>query len=358
MKKKILILLVVLLPIITGCHYKELNNLSIINAIAIDYVDNKYEVTVKVLNTEKENDNQNNTFNGVTYKSKGNNLTEAISNISLTIPKKIYLGHLELLVISKDIANNKLDDIVKYFINNNSVNKNFSVLLSLNDKAEEILKAKELLSSYPYGNILGSIENSSNLSGISSDIKFIDLAYFLNTSYKTPVISTVKLNNKKLSIDNLAIFKNKKIIDYLDNEYNLGYNFMTDNIVEAIINFKCNKDRENDKYSGVKITNSKTIIRPIIKNDKPYIKIYITGDIYLIENGCDNNDKEIKHNTSDEIKNIVSNVIDYSTDKINTDIFDIEELFYKYKNSYYKSINFKDLYSSLDYEIVTKLEMR
>ena len=185
MKKKILILLLILLPLISGCNYKELNNLSIVNMVAIDYVDDKYEVTVKVLNTEKESDNQNSTFDGVTYKSSGNNLTEAISNISLTNPKQIYLSHLELLVISKDLANNKLKDIINYFINNSAINKNFSVLLSVDDKAEKILEAKELLSSYPYGNILGSIENSSNLSGISSDIKFIDLAYSLIFSITT-----------------------------------------------------------------------------------------------------------------------------------------------------------------------------
>ena len=354
MKKKILILLLILLPLISGCNYKELNNLSIVNMVAIDYVDDKYEVTVKVLNTEKESDNQNSTFDGVTYKSSGNNLTEAISNISLTIPKQIYLSHLELLVISKDLANNKLKDIINYFINNSAINKNFSVLLSVDDKAEKILEVKELLSSYPYGNILGSIENSSNLSGISSDIKFIDLAYYLNTSYKTPVMPTVNLDDDELSIGDLAIFKNGKIVAHLDNQYNLGYNFMTDNIVEAIVNFKC----DNDKYSGVKVTNSNTVIRPMIKDDKPYIKIYITGDIHLMENGCNNDDDKIKDKTSDEVKNIVSNVIDYSTNKIDTDIFDIEELFYKYKHSYYKDIDFKELYGSLDYEIITKLELR
>ena len=354
MKKKILILIILLLPLISGCNYKELNNLSIINYIAIDYIDNEYLTTVKVLNTEKNTDNQSDTFNGVTYSAKGKTITESITNISLSIPKKIYLSHIELLVISESVANNKLNDIIDYFIKNNEVNKNFSVLLSRNSSAKEILEEKELLSSYPYGNILSSIENSSNTSGISSDIKFIDLAYYLNTNYKTPILTTIKLDNDKLTIDNLAIFKNNKIISYLDNQYNLGYNFMTDNINQAIINYKC----DNDKYSSVRLNNTNTIIRPKIKNNKPYINIYITGDIYLIENTCNNTNTEIRNNTSKEINNIISNVLEYSKDNINTDIFNIEEIFYKFKNKYYNSINFKDKYKDMKYKIITRLEMR
>ena len=353
MKKKILILLLFLIPLITGCNYKELNNLSIVNIMAIDYIDNKYEVTVKILDTEKNSD-QESTFNGVTYKASGNNLTDAVSNITLSIPKKIYLNHIELLVLSEDILNNKLDNIIHYFINNNEVNKNFSVLLSRDSQSSKVLETKELLSSYPYGNILGSIENSSNLSGIASDTKFIDLAYKLETSYETPVISTVKINKNKLSIDNLAILKDGKITSYLDNKYNLGYNFMTDNILEAIINYKC----DNNKYNGVKITNSNTIIRPIVKDNNPYIKIYITGDIYLTENNCENNNTEIKKNVSKKIKSIISDVIDYSKNNINIDIFGIEELFYKFKYQYYKNIDFKSKYNNLNYEVITRLEMR
>ena len=162
MKKKLFCFLMLLIPILSGCNYKELNNLSIVDVMGIDYINNNYVVTIKVISTNNNNNNEKNeNLDENVYSASGKNISDAISNLNLVLPKKIYLNHLELLIISKNVATNKLNNITNYFINNNNVSKNFSVLLSLEDTSKIILEQKELLSSYSYGNIIGSIENSS-----------------------------------------------------------------------------------------------------------------------------------------------------------------------------------------------------
>ena len=57
--KKIIISLIILFSL-TGCYnYRELNDLAIVSGISIAKVDDKYELTVEVVNTKKEQDTSN-----------------------------------------------------------------------------------------------------------------------------------------------------------------------------------------------------------------------------------------------------------------------------------------------------------
>ena len=129
MKIKILIVIPLLL-LLTGCYnYKDLNNLAIVSGISIVYNNNKFEVSVEIVNPSL-NDN-NSRF--VIYKSSDSSIQEAIRKISYECPKQLYLSHMNVLIIGEDVSKDYLSDILDFFARNTEIRSDFYVLIG-NDK--------------------------------------------------------------------------------------------------------------------------------------------------------------------------------------------------------------------------------
>lgn len=340
--KKLLILISFLTLFLCGCQSdQEINNLSIVNAIGIDLKNNKYEVSIQILNLIKnDSDEQNNLEKSSFYTSIGNNISEALSNITLKSPKKLYLGHLKLLIVSDTLAKSDINKISDYFLRNPSVSKNFTVLLSKDSKPEDILKNLKSDNSFPTGNILGSVEISSTIQGSSNNIKFIKFMQDLVSEGKNPILPTIKNNNNNLIIENIGLFKDNKLIGYLNNDENIGYNFITDSIKSTTIDYKC----DNDKYISININNSKTEIKSKIVNNNPVIDLNVKCDAQVSEVNCSNatNDlTKIKKETEKRIYKIIDNVIKKTQEDFNSDIFGFGNYIYKNHYSYWKKIDKK-----------------
>lgn len=346
--KKIFILL--LFPLfICGCQNdKDLNNLSIVNAMGIDLSDNKYEISLQILKSNKNDSNdQNNLEETLVYSSKGKNISDALSNITLKSPKKLYFGHLELLIISENIAKNDINEISDYFLRNEEVSKNFTMLLSKDDTPKDILKKFKNDNSFPTGNILGSVEISSTIQGTTNNVKFTKFMQDLMNVGINPIIPVIKTNNDNLIIEDIGVFKGNVLIGYLDNKENIGYNFITDNIKSTTINYKC----DTDKYISININNSKTKIESKIINETPIINLKVDATAGISEVNCSSEVDDltkVKKQTEKEIKKIINSVLEKTKGEIKSDIFGFGNNIYINHYFYWKKIknNWIDNYYS------------
>ena len=127
--KKILLLLLILL--LTGCYnYRELNDLAIVSAIGIDYKDNNFEVSIQIVNPKKQQDSSSaNEPDFIIYKSKAKTLQEAFRNVVDTSPNRIYGSHLEILIISEEIAKNHMDKLFDFFAREPEARSEFNILI-------------------------------------------------------------------------------------------------------------------------------------------------------------------------------------------------------------------------------------
>ena len=114
-KIKIFLLLPILI-FMTGCwDYHELNNMAIATA--------------------KEGESQT-----IVYSGKGETMSEAMKQIDLVIPKRLYLGHLSVTVVSEELAKNGLSNVMDFLIREPESVKRFYIILAKNSKAGDILK--------------------------------------------------------------------------------------------------------------------------------------------------------------------------------------------------------------------------
>ena len=148
MKKLLIVLLTLFL---SACwDYRELNEYAIVTGMAIDEVDNKYEVSLLLSNGKKQEDNKTQIK---IYSGNGKTISEAINNISLTMPKKIYLNHLAIIIVSDKIAKKGVTPILDYLLREPQSYQNFNIVFSKDAKAKDILSIINPLSDYPSQNI-------------------------------------------------------------------------------------------------------------------------------------------------------------------------------------------------------------
>ena len=188
MKHIKLIILIFILLITTSCYnYVEVNELAIIEGLSIDYYDNKYQLTTEIIDIKSENEN------GYLINTSSNNINESFENIKNLSSKDISLSHLEIIILSKEILLNHINEISDYFIKDNNITTNFYLTYANNPK--EILN------------------NKNNNYKINSKYIVDYLDKQKNNKYKFDYIITSIKNNKNYSIPYLYLENNIIKID-------------------------------------------------------------------------------------------------------------------------------------------------
>ena len=141
MKAKILFLLIVMFVLNGFSNERELNELAIASAIGIDYdtKTNEYIITAQILNNKKENSSGsgsgslNSSSEIVVINSKSPSVQSALRNIIEESPKKLYLAHMKLLLISEKMAKSQdILDTLNFFIRDNEGSNDFMMGITRN----------------------------------------------------------------------------------------------------------------------------------------------------------------------------------------------------------------------------------
>lgn len=373
--KKLLITLSFIF-ICCGCYnYKELNDLAITSAIGIDKSDNGYKVTAQVVNTQKEGTDNNSSSDPkiIIYEHTSKTVQEAVRYMVLESPKRLYPNHMQVIIISEDVAKDGILESLDLFFRDSELQKNFYVLISKDVSANQILKTLTPADSIVSSNIKKSLESDSSYLGITELVTYDELINtYLNPNKEISLPSVTLKGKKKGSdkIDNIeqsdsstkvvlsqmAIFKDDKMIGYLDDKQSIALSFIKEKINNTIIKYKC-----NGGYVVVETTNSKSSINV---DNKGNFRIKISGDAAINEVSCDinlendNSISKINKQVNKEIKKNVNNTIKYVKNNYNSDIFNFLDILYKNQYSLYKKISsdwykdkFKDSKIDIDVDI-------
>lgn len=314
MKK--IILIIISLFFLTGCKdYTELENLGIASSIFIEY-DGEYKITTEIYK-DKEME---------IVHSSGSTISEAISNFIYKSKNDIYLSHLNAVIIDKQV---EVKDTVYYFLRNPDVNTNFYLVITDNedfyDKDENIgLKIKNICNRLKYKDFFQITKDYLN-ENIDIALPFLD---------------------KKLSMDEITIYKQDKLKDRLNSKNTLIYSLLTNKSSNETLKFTI-----DNRYVVLSVNQ----ISKKIKIDKN-IQIDINLEMALEEKEVGVNDNTIK-----DITYIESNVNLYMNDYIRdfievikeneSDILGLDTLI----NNKYKKID-KHFYE-YDFDINTKVNI-
>ncbi len=213
-------LLAISLFFLTGCNsYTELNQLGIVSLVGIDYQEENYHVYIYLVEPQEE------TTALTSYNAEGSSIEEAMHQLYLKSNKKMYLAHMDALVLSKEAIDEKLKEIVTYLLNQREIRNNFELMEvdSLNKLFEEKKGAQELIE---------LVHTNENYMGTTQSITFEKFLenLLIDTNTTIPLLSF----NKELKVEGLSLIHNFQTIDTLSTEETILLNLLENNLKESI----------------------------------------------------------------------------------------------------------------------------
>lgn len=321
MKK--IILLISLVFIIGGCFdYRELNDLDIVSGIGVDYKDDEYIVNLVLV--KGSNDGGSTEVENKVITGKDKNLTKAFEKAINLSSKKVYLEHVEMLLLSSDLCKKGINEIFDYIIRDININNNYFVLVS--DDIDKILNLKienEDISQLIVDTIDSYYENTS--------IDDIDiLAGDILNKRKDIVLPLIELDNDNILFREIAYFKGDKLNNRIDNKMYLFLESDTKNISFT------------NEGNTIEIYNKN--IKYDVKDDEILINVNGYGKIKEINNKINLEDvssyKEIEKLVNDTINKDIINFLDSSIDN-DSDILGLKDIYYKKKRKDIDNIKYK-----------------
>lgn len=323
MKKFVLIIITLFILLISsGCYnYKEINDMAIVSSIGIDK-DNKkdkYIVSAQIMNSKESENSEDSQI--TVYTKEGDTVHEALRNITLKSPRKLYGNHLSKIVLSEEVAKEGIDNILDTFNRVTEVRNEFIITIVKEDKASDVLKVLTTTESIPAEYVKLSLKIADKTSGLTYATKLDEFISLYLKKGIDPVVPVLKIDKKekkgttinnitttnpisKIVIEDLAVTNKGKLETYLKNEEVIGYNFLRNQIQKMIIPVKC--DDENN-YASISILKNKTKSSAEKKDNKYIINFNINSEAIITEYNCKKdltNEKVIKELEKDTEKKI------------------------------------------------------
>ena len=309
MIKKIIILWCILL-FTTSCNsYTELSDLGITSMLGIDYQNGEFIVYASII-ADRENEEDKEETKA--YRATGKTLEEVFENIYIQNSKKIYLSHMNLLVITENVMDQQLTTMIKHFLTNNEYRNNFQIV-AIKDNLDKLfnqeITAEEI-------NKLITINQKE--SGTTRSIDFETFLKDILIDHNT-ILPTIKLEDT-VSIEGFTLIKEYKTYETLSNDEAILYNFLSDEI-------------EKTSFHGITVYENETVI----STKKNSIEITITSTIDA--------QPELYQK---ELKKALLNLLTTYQQK-HYDLLKLEHKIYQNNYSYYKKT--KDILSKLKFNI-------
>ena len=364
MKKIKIFLFLVAALLLTGCgNYRELNDLAITTGIALDIKDDQYIVSYMIANSNKaETDSKDSETKITVYEGKGNTISSAYKDLNSKNPKIPYIGHLEVVIISEDLAKKGMLEALDFLMRNPESRKEFYIVLSKNVEAGTLLKTLAPLESFPSQNIAEIIKSNKDDQSTIVMQKYSAVITNMIDEGVEPIINGIELDGNKeegqmqeslekatpsatIKIDKIGIFKKDKLLGWSTHDEAVGINIINNSAGFILLETKC-----DDKYMTSTLKDIKT--KPIItfENNIPKIKLKIKADGAILEMQCKRNleetkiMKELENEFNEKLKSIIDETIYMAQKKYKSDIFGFGN--YIYKNNLKKWNIIKDKWNN------------
>ena len=291
MKKFLIILIIPFL--LSGCYdYNELSDLAIVSGIGIDYKNDEYSVTFEILSTKKEGETSASS-GSYNVTSNGSTVFEAFNNNGNLIDKVPYFEHVDVIVISEEVAKNHLKEVGEYIIRTSKLRNESYLAIASDISAKEVIESKTKDKPVAASFITKLMENNKNSASAGYYMPYTEILNSILTDGEDAILSvvTVKENNEEKNIElvGLGVFEDFKLKHIFNIEESSILNLLS-NFDHQAVYFK---DKCNNDINGVieiSIYESEVKIEPNNEN----VKISGKLNARINEDTCNNNLREEK----------------------------------------------------------------
>lgn len=370
--------LILLLPLLSGCYnYRELNELGITTAVSIDYKDNNFYVIAEVINPIKQQDaSSSNNSPFINYNSSSSSLQDAFRKVVLESPRQLYAAQLEIIVLSEEVVNNHLEEVLEYFARDPESRTEIKIIVAKTEDSTKAITLQTLLTSLSSSNIINSLDLQSKVLGMSYPVTLNELLNMYIDPYLEVVLPSMTLygnyeigDEKEnittsspkaiVKIDGSTITKDNKILGYLDLEESKILNLINGKLKETIIKMNYYDGYIIFEPNRIKVSRELDIKNNIIKiNISGYSK---TKEIQSNINVKDPKEVEkLNKALNMELEKKITDTFNSIREKYGTDVFGFQELYYRTNYKYFKEncTNwYEDIYPKIKLEVKANVRL-
>jgi spore germination protein KC len=348
--KKSMIVLLILCLFLTGCwDRRELNELAITMAIGIDKIEDEYQVSAQVVVPSEVSMKSSTGRSTVTlFQAKGETVYEALRKMTKDSPRKIYPGHLRMLVLGEELSQEGIGESIELLSRDWELRSDFYVVVAKNVTAAEILNVSTTLESIPANKMFDTLKTSESAYAASNGITLEELIKDLTSEGKDAVltgiqvigdqeIGTSKQNVEsitplaRIQYDELAVFKKDKLMGWLTEQESRGYNDITNSVKNTVIPISCPKGGK----ATIEITRLNSDVKGNIKKGKSEVNINIQAEGNVGEVECQINliepetFDELEKITEKDLEDTINQTIDTLQKQFEADIFGFGEAIHR-----------------------------
>lgn len=293
MKRFLAITLIISVCFLQGCGSKQLDERMVIQGIGIDYIDDKYSVTVMYMNTDS--DKQDVSHKTVT--GKGRTITEAVTDIVNQNGLEPLYSHNSFILLGKSICEYGVEEALEFFAGYYQCRPSVNVLVT-NSDAKKLMFLKEATP-----DLFASIATPDSQTGKTiATPMYIFLSDIINK--ETSAFTAMITENEDIPVaDGIAVFNGDKFNCKFNGTETMGILLVRGNydISTEVIPL-------NGKNKSFSLSNEKIDVSVNVEKGVLYCNINLNAEANVYEFTTRNkSEDEIKNKIETRINQIIEN---------------------------------------------------
>lgn len=231
----------------------------------------------------------------VIYSATGQNMFEALNNISRKSRYKPYLGEMAVLLLGEEMARDNIGSIMDWVIRNREPRLRAMPLVVRGKPAKEVL-ITNIPTGQTWGLELGQMITNGNLQAKTVDIDILHYMQAVESITTNPVLAGIDLVGtgqeddpqetqaapvQKPVLSATAVFKDYKLVSWLDEMQTRGLLWVQGEVKGGAMTIP--SSRHHNKYFAVEIARVRSEIKPRLEGDQITMEVKIKVNSLLNE---------------------------------------------------------------------------
>lgn len=222
-KKLLFFLLIsIIMPFLNGCwNYREIEQVDVVIGFAVDRDRTNKEILLTVEIARPTIAERQSKFSSEIYESRGTTMFEAMRDLIIKTGRKPHWSHANIIIISKEIAEDGINEVFDMLYRDQEIRKDSLVLVSKEKTAGEIFEAGHSKDIIRTDQLSYAIKNQRDISKFPES-RLYEVIENLASKDSVLLLTTVETKSypdrTQPEVFGSAILKYDKVIGYLNGE--------------------------------------------------------------------------------------------------------------------------------------------
>lgn len=351
--------------LLTGCwNNRDLVEINIVVGLGLDRTEEgKVLLTIQVVEPAAIQSTSSGKGKGGGTQAKpvfiesyeGETVFDAVRGMLSIVDKRLFLSTAQVLILGERLSRDGIEEVLDFFQRNHKIDYEMVVLVAKDATPREILEIETDMETIPAIYIKETVENTV-LRGTVKKTLLIDLIKDMGGTGRQPAIGQIsKAGEKKVITESTAVFRDGRLVGWLDPYETRGYLFATDKVKSAIVNVPADEGK-----ISMEIIKSKGKVSVAFENGEPSmltVKVETQANVggYEGKGTLDSPDNLfiLEKTLEEEVKKEIMMALEKTQKEYFSDIFGFGSYVHKYHPQYWKNAeeDWNDIFSKLPADI-------